>query len=47
MITDHTNTSTELKRLVPADMKSSIPTMLDDSSQKKLGKLRDKRGLRQ
>ena len=41
MITDHTKTSTELKSMVPADMKSAIPTALDDSSQKKLDKLRD------
>jgi putative membrane protein len=41
MVTDHTKTSTELKGLVPADMKSAIPTELDDSSQKKLDKLRD------
>jgi len=41
MITDHTKTSNELKDLVPADMKSAIPTALDDSSQKKLDKLRD------
>jgi putative membrane protein len=41
MIADHTKTSTELKGQVPADMKSAIPTALDDSSQKKLDKLRD------
>jgi putative membrane protein len=41
MITDHTKTSTELKDLVPPDMKSAIPTSLDDSSQKKLDKLKD------
>jgi putative membrane protein len=41
MITDHTKSSTELKDLVPSDMKSAIPTGLDDSSEKKLGKLRD------
>jgi putative membrane protein len=41
MITDHTKTSTELKGLVSADMKPAIPTALDDSSQKKLDKLRD------
>ena len=41
MITDHTKTSTELKGLVPADMKSAITTALDDSSPKKLDKLRD------
>jgi putative membrane protein len=41
MVTDHTKTSSELKGMVPADMKSTIPTALDDSSQKKLDKLRD------
>ena len=41
MITDHTKTSSELKGLVPADTKSALPTGLDDSSQKKLDKLRD------
>ena len=41
MITDHTKTSTELKSMVPADLKSALPTALDDSSQKKLDKLRD------
>jgi putative membrane protein len=41
MITDHTKTSSELKGMVPADMTSTIPASLDDSSQKKLEKLRD------
>jgi putative membrane protein len=41
MVTDHTKTSSELKGLVPADMKSALPTTLDNSSQKKLDKLRD------
>jgi len=41
MITDHDKTSTELKGLVPSDMASAIPTSLDDSSQKKLDKLKD------
>ena len=41
MITDHTKTTTELKGLVNGEMKSAIPSALDDSSQKKLGKLRD------
>src|ERR1700721_3145222 len=41
MITDHTKTSTELKGLVSGEMKSAIPSSLDDSSQKKLDKLRD------
>ena len=41
MITDHTKTSTELKELVSGEMKSALPTFLDDSSQKKLDKIRD------
>src|ERR1700733_8430544 len=41
MITDHTKTSTELKGMVSGEMKAALPTALDDSSQKKLGKLRD------
>jgi putative membrane protein len=41
MITDHTKTSDELKQMVPPEMKSAIPTSLDDSSRKKLDKLRD------
>src|SRR6201994_124941 len=41
MITDHTKTSSELKGLVGGEMKSAVPTALDDASQKKLGKLRD------
>src|SRR5882757_3798908 len=41
MITDHTKTSTELKSMVPAEMKSAIPSALDDASEKKLAKLRD------
>ena len=41
MITDHTKTSTELKGLVSGDMKSALPTSLDEFSQKKLDKLRD------
>ena len=41
MITDHNKTSSELKELVPADFKGNIPAALDDSSQKKLDKLRD------
>jgi putative membrane protein len=41
MVTDHTKTSSELKGLVPADMKSALPTALDDSSQRELDKLRD------
>src|SRR6201985_2327644 len=41
MVTDHTKTSTELKGLMPPDLKTAIPSGLDDSSQKKLDKLRD------
>jgi putative membrane protein len=41
MITDHTKTSNELKGMVPTEMTSAIPTSLDDSSQKKLDKLRN------
>src|SRR3984957_8059505 len=41
MITDHTKTSTELKGMVSGEMKAALPTSLDDSSQKKLDKLRD------
>jgi putative membrane protein len=41
MVTDHTKTSNELKGMLPADMKSALPPALDDSSQKKLDKLRD------
>jgi putative membrane protein len=41
MVNDHTKTSSELKSMVPSGMESAIPTSLDDSSQKKLGKLRD------
>jgi putative membrane protein len=41
MITDHTKTSTELKGMVSGEMKAALPASLDDSSQKKLDKLRD------
>jgi putative membrane protein len=41
MITDHTKTGSELKELVSGDMKAALPTALDDSSQKKLDKVRD------
>jgi putative membrane protein len=41
MITDHTKTSSELKRLTPADLKAAIPASLDASYQKKVDKLRD------
>jgi putative membrane protein len=41
MITDHTKTSTELKGLVNKGEGVEIPSALDDSSQKKLDKLRD------
>src|ERR1700744_1314740 len=39
MITDHTKTSTELKGILSGDRKATIPTALDDSSQKKLDRL--------
>jgi putative membrane protein len=41
MVTDHTKTSSELKSLVSGEMKSAMPTALDDASKKKLDKLRD------
>jgi putative membrane protein len=41
MITDHTKTSSELKQMVTGDMKSALPGSLDDSSHKKLDKLRN------
>lgn len=41
MIADHTKTTSELKEMVGGDMKTALPTALDDSSQKKLDKLRD------
>ena len=41
MITDHTKTSSELKGLVPADLKSALPSSLDNASQKKIEKLKD------
>ncbi|MHC2337667.1 DUF4142 domain-containing protein [Bradyrhizobium sp. USDA 4454] len=43
MVTDHTKTSTQLKEMVGGDMKSAIPTALDDSSEKKLERLRNTR----
>jgi putative membrane protein len=41
MLTDHTKTSSELKSMVPAELKAALPAALDDASQKKLAKLRD------
>jgi putative membrane protein len=41
MITDHTKTSSELRGMVSGEMKAALPNGLDDSSQKKLDKLRD------
>ncbi|MGY4479988.1 DUF4142 domain-containing protein [Bradyrhizobium sp. USDA 3364] len=41
MVTDHTKTSTELKAMVSGEMKSALPTGLDDSSRKKLDVLRN------
>jgi putative membrane protein len=41
MITDHTKTSSELKAMISGELTAAIPTALDDSSQKKLQKLKD------
>lgn len=41
MIADHTKTSTELKSMVPDNMRTAIPASLDDAAQKKIAKLRD------
>jgi putative membrane protein len=41
MVTDHTKTSSELKSMVPDNLKAAIPASLDDGSQKKIAKLRD------
>jgi putative membrane protein len=41
MIADHTRTSTELKSMVPENLKSALPTALDDAAQKKVARLRD------
>jgi putative membrane protein len=42
MVTDHTKTSSELREMVSgSEAMADIPTKLDDSSQKKLDKLRD------
>jgi putative membrane protein len=41
MVTDHTKTSSELKELAKGDEKTALPTSLDDSSEKKLAKLKD------
>lgn len=41
MIADHTKTSAELKGMVSGDLKAAIPTALDDSSRKKLDKLKN------
>ncbi|WP_407150607.1 DUF4142 domain-containing protein [Bradyrhizobium sp. ORS 86] len=41
MITDHTKTSQELKQLVDGEKKSALATGLDDSSEKKLDRLRN------
>jgi putative membrane protein len=40
MITDHTKTSSELKSMIDGELTAAIPTALDDSSQKKLDKLK-------
>jgi putative membrane protein len=41
MITDHTKTSSEMKTMASGELAAAIPTALDDSSQKKLQKLKD------
>lgn len=41
MLTDHTRTSSDLKSMVPENLKAALPGALDDASQKKLAKLRD------
>jgi putative membrane protein len=42
MINDHTKTTADMKGIVSSgDVKADLPTSLDDSSQKKLDKLRD------
>jgi putative membrane protein len=42
MITDHTKTTADIKQMVNSgDVKATIPTKLDDSSQKKLTELQD------
>src|SRR4051812_23750299 len=41
MVTDHGKTSSELKSMASGEMAAAIPTALDDSSQKKLQKLKD------
>jgi putative membrane protein len=41
MLADHTKTSDELKAMVPAYLKATLPAALDDASEKKLAKLRD------
>jgi putative membrane protein len=42
MIADHTKTSADIKGMVAGgDVKADLPATLDDSSQKKLDKLRD------
>lgn len=44
MVTDHSKSSADIKGMVTSgDVKADIPTTLDDSSQKKLDKLRDTR----
>jgi putative membrane protein len=43
MVSDHTMTSSELKSMVPDNLKAAIPSSLDGASQKKIAKLRDAR----
>jgi putative membrane protein len=45
MITDHTRTSSDVKGLVSSgEVKAEIPAKLDESSERKLNKLRDAKG---
>jgi len=41
MVSDHTKTSSELKSMVPDNLKAALPSSLDGASQKKIAKLRD------
>ena len=41
MLADHIKTSSDLKAMVPAELKAALPAALDDASEKKLTKLRD------
>jgi putative membrane protein len=41
MLADHTKTSTELKSMVPDNLKAALPAAPDDASQKKIAKPRE------